>query len=82
MLTLTITGIAADSAIAGGTGSIAGRRLISVAAMLAGAVVGAVLVVHAHIVDPLIIALIVTVIVAATTRALGAADPAWVHTRR
>ena len=82
VLTLTITGIAADSAIGGGTGSIAGRRLISVAAMLTGAVVGGVLVVHAHIVDPLIIALIVTVIVAATARALGAADPAWVHTQR
>jgi hypothetical protein len=30
MLTLTITGIAADSVIAGGKGSIAGRRLIAV----------------------------------------------------
>ena len=82
VLTLTITGIAADSAIAGGTGSVAGRRLISVAAMLTGALVGAALIVHVHIVYPLVIALIVTTIVAATTRILGAADPAWVHTER
>ncbi len=82
VLTLTITGIAADSTIAGGTGSIAGRRLTSVAAMLAGAVVGAALVIHVHIVYPLVIALVVTAIVAATTRILGATNPAWVHAER
>ena len=33
VLTLTITGVAADSAIAGGAGSVAGRRLVAVTAM-------------------------------------------------
>jgi len=44
VLTLTLTGIAADSQLAGGSGANTGRRLISVAAMLLGAVIGALLV--------------------------------------
>ena len=77
VLTLTITGTAADSALAGGKGSLSGRRLIAVAAMLAGGPLGAALVIHARIVLPLVIALIVIVIVAATTRVLGRSDPPW-----
>ncbi|HLN05711.1 MAG TPA: YoaK family protein [Acidimicrobiales bacterium] len=79
VLTLTITGIAADSAIAGGEGSRAGRRLIAVAAMLAGAVVGATFVIHAHIVYPLLIALIVTAIVVATAGVVRTSDSTWVR---
>jgi uncharacterized membrane protein YoaK (UPF0700 family) len=41
VLTLTLTGLAADSALAGGTGAKPHRRLGSVAAMLAGAAAGA-----------------------------------------
>jgi uncharacterized membrane protein YoaK (UPF0700 family) len=76
---MTITGIAADSTIAGGKGSRAGRRLIAVAAMLVGALIGAVLVLHAQIFLPLLVALIVTAIAAATTAILGKPEPAWVH---
>jgi uncharacterized membrane protein YoaK (UPF0700 family) len=79
VLTMTVTGIAADSTIAGGKGSRAGRRLIAVVAMLAGAVVGAALIIHAHFFYALLIALIVTVIVAATTAILGKPEPVWVH---
>jgi uncharacterized membrane protein YoaK (UPF0700 family) len=43
VLTLTLVGLAADSALAGGTGAKAPRRLASVAAMLAGAGAGALL---------------------------------------
>jgi uncharacterized membrane protein YoaK (UPF0700 family) len=64
VLTLTITGIAADSPLAGATGSHAARRLISIAAMLGGALAGAVLVLHSHIVYPLAIALVLLVAVA------------------
>ena len=64
VLTLTITGIAADSPIAGATGAHAARRLISVAAMLAGALAGAVLVLRVHIVYPLVIALVILAAVA------------------
>src|ERR1017187_4996303 len=77
VLTLTITGATADSALAGGKGSLSGRRLIAVAAMLAGGLLGAALVIHVRIVLPLVIALIVIVIVAATTRVLGRSDPPW-----
>jgi predicted NAD/FAD-binding protein len=81
VLTLTITGIAADSAIGGGKGSKAGRRLIAVGTMLAGAVVGAAFIIHVHIIYPLLIALIVTLGVAMTARLLGRSDPTWVGLR-
>jgi len=81
VLTLTITGIAADSALVGGTGSKAGRRLVSVTAMLLGALAGALLVVHAQIVYPLVIALAAVAIIAAATRVLARSDPAWARAR-
>ena len=64
VLTLTITGIAADSPIAGATGAHAARRTISVAAMFVGALVGAALVVRVHLVYPLVIALVILAVVA------------------
>jgi uncharacterized membrane protein YoaK (UPF0700 family) len=64
VLTLTITGIAADGPIAGATGARAARRLISVAAMFVGALVGALLVLRVHIVYPLVIALVILAVVA------------------
>jgi uncharacterized membrane protein YoaK (UPF0700 family) len=79
VLTLTITGVAADSAIAGGAGSAAGRRLIAITAMLTGALAGAALTLHVHLVAPLVIALIVTSVVALFSWRAGATDPAWVH---
>jgi uncharacterized membrane protein YoaK (UPF0700 family) len=71
VLTLTIVGVAADHALAGATGARAARRLISVLAMLLGALVGAVLVLHVHIVYPLVIALLILVAVALTGVALS-----------
>ena len=66
-----------QAALAGGKGSLSGRRLVSVAAMLVGALIGAALVIHVRIVFPLVIALIVIAVVAATTWALGRSDPPW-----
>ena len=77
VLTLTVTGIAADSALGGGTGSKSGRRLISVAAMFLGALVGAVLVLHVHVALPLIIALAIVVLVAVVSRWAGRSNPPW-----
>jgi len=79
VLTLTITGVAADSVLAGGKGSVSGRRLIAVAAMLLGGLIGAALVVHAHSVFPLVIALVVILAVAAMTHGLRRSDRAWVR---
>jgi uncharacterized membrane protein YoaK (UPF0700 family) len=64
VLTLTITGVAADGPLAGATGARVARRLISVAAMFLGALVGALLVLRVHIVYPLVIALVILVVVA------------------
>jgi uncharacterized membrane protein YoaK (UPF0700 family) len=56
VLTLTLTGIAADSQLAGGSGANTGRRLISVAAMLLGATIGALLVIKVAAVASLALA--------------------------
>ncbi len=71
VLTLTITGVAADHALAGATGARVARRLISVLAMLLGALAGAVLVLHVRIVYPLVIALVILVAVALAGVALS-----------
>jgi uncharacterized membrane protein YoaK (UPF0700 family) len=63
VLTMTLTGLAADSSLAGGTNQGAGRRTASVAAMLAGAVAGAAMYLHGRAGWPLLAA---AVIVAAT----------------
>ena len=79
VLTLTITGIAADSTIAGGAGSTTGRRVVSVTAMLVGAVIGAVFVLHVAVVLPLAVALAVLVAIVTAGRVLGRTDAAWVR---
>jgi uncharacterized membrane protein YoaK (UPF0700 family) len=53
VLTLTLTGLGADSWLAGGTNPRWRRRSASVAAMLGGAIVGAVLVTSVGLVWPL-----------------------------
>ncbi len=65
VLTMTITGIAADVRAIGGGGARAGRRLISVAAMLLGAIVGAVLILRGQGSLPLGLALILAAVIAA-----------------
>jgi len=77
VLTMTLTGIAADSRAAGGKGSKSGRRLVAVAAMLVGALAGAACVLHIHIVYALVIALIVLATVGVATRMLGKSDNLW-----
>jgi uncharacterized membrane protein YoaK (UPF0700 family) len=79
VLTMTITGVAADSHVAGGEGAKAGRRLVAIAAMLVGAVVGATLVLHASIVYPLVIAVVVTAIAAGTSGVLARSNADWIQ---
>jgi uncharacterized membrane protein YoaK (UPF0700 family) len=79
VLTLTITGIAADSKAAGGSGSQAGRRLLAIAAMLVGALIGVALVLHTQIWYPLLIAFVLVLGGAGTTYQLGKSEPAWVR---
>jgi uncharacterized membrane protein YoaK (UPF0700 family) len=77
VLTMTITGITADSSLAGGGGTRAGRRWLTVAAMFVGALVGAVFIVNAEKVYALALALVIAVVVTGTTRMLGSADRPW-----
>jgi uncharacterized membrane protein YoaK (UPF0700 family) len=79
-LTMTITGIGADSRIAGGSGSMAPRRLVSIVTLLVGAFVGALLVVHTSIFYPLVVVLGLVVIVALWSARAGSSNPQW--TRR
>lgn len=56
VLTMTLTGVAADAALAGGPGSKLGRRALAVAAMLLGALIGGVLVLKVDTPAPLALA--------------------------
>ena len=80
VLTMTITGIAADSSLAGGPGSGSGRRLTAIGAMLVGAVIGAALVLNGRNVYPLVIALIVTGVAATITQVLARSSARWLRT--
>jgi uncharacterized membrane protein YoaK (UPF0700 family) len=77
VLTLTLTGIAADSKLAGGPGGHPARRLISVAAMLLGALAGALLVINVDLALPLGIAAALLGIVAAAAHRYSRGDPEW-----
>ncbi len=77
VLTLTLTGIAADSRAAGGAGGHPARRLISVSAMLAGALIGALLVINVDLVLPLAIAAGLLATTAIAAHLLSANDPDW-----
>ncbi len=82
VLTLTVTGIAADSRLAGGAGGRPVSRLIAVAAMLVGALVGAELAIHVDRMVPLAVAAVVLMVTALIaymdlrTETNGAKDPA------
>jgi uncharacterized membrane protein YoaK (UPF0700 family) len=79
VLTLTVTGLGADSALGGGEGSKAGRRLVSVVAMFLGALVGAALLLHVHIALPLVLAVVLVVAIALVSHLSGRSNPAWTH---
>jgi uncharacterized membrane protein YoaK (UPF0700 family) len=53
VLTLTLTGVASDSRLAGGSGARIGRRGLSVVSMLLGALIGGLLVLHVDDAAPL-----------------------------
>jgi uncharacterized membrane protein YoaK (UPF0700 family) len=68
VLTMTLTGIAADSALVGGPGSRLGRRGLAFAAMFAGALAGALLALHVDTAATLTAAAAVLAVVALATR--------------
>jgi uncharacterized membrane protein YoaK (UPF0700 family) len=74
VLTLTITGLAADGRLAGGPDSKIGRRLLSTVSMFLGALLGGLAALHGHIALPLLLATAVLALSAAalTTQARSA----------
>ncbi|MFF3420927.1 YoaK family protein [Streptomyces sp. NPDC002698] len=66
VLTMTLTGLAADSRVGGGAGHHSPRRTASVLAMAAGALLGAWLVLHHGLALPLLIAALIPAALAAT----------------
>lgn len=77
VLTMTITGMAADTRVAGGSGGKVGRRALSALAMFAGAVAGAAAVLHGHPALPLLAAVVLLAAGAAAAFRLARSDAPW-----
>ncbi|MET9356053.1 YoaK family protein [Streptomyces sp. NPDC006617] len=81
VLTLTLTGLAADSSWAGGEAPRPGRRVLSVLAMFLGALIGAQFVLHGHLALTLGLALVLLAVISVITHRLSTADATWVRPR-
>ena len=79
VLTMTLTGVAADSALAGGPGSRLARRGLSVAAMLVGALIGGTLVLKVDNPAPLALATVLLAAITFVTYRAARSTPAWAH---
>uniref|UniRef100_A0AAU3GM98 DUF1275 domain-containing protein n=1 Tax=Streptomyces sp. NBC_01401 TaxID=2903854 RepID=A0AAU3GM98_9ACTN len=77
VVTRTLTGAVADSRLAKGPGSRAGRRVLSAAALLVGAFLGALVLLHGHPVLPLVLAVAVLAVVSAGASLLARSDAPW-----
>jgi len=80
VLTMTLTGLAADAALAGGHGSKLGRRALSVAAMLLGALIGGLLVLKIDNAAPLAVGTGLLAVVSLFTYRASRATPGWAAT--
>ncbi|MFF9018909.1 YoaK family protein [Streptomyces eurythermus] len=78
VLTLTLTGLAADSSPAGGPAPRPGRRVLSVLAMFLGALAGALLLGHAELLHILALVLLPLVVTSVAAHRLSASGPAWI----
>jgi uncharacterized membrane protein YoaK (UPF0700 family) len=81
VLTLTLTGMSADSIAAGGANSRVGRRLLSVLSMFLGGVGGTLMVRASDIPWPLLVATAMLVAVVAAASRTVHADAAWTAAR-
>jgi uncharacterized membrane protein YoaK (UPF0700 family) len=77
VLTLTVTGLAADSHFAGGANPNIGRRLLATAAMFIGAALGAVLIFHVGVSAALALALALLLFNAIVGYRLSSSTAAW-----
>jgi uncharacterized membrane protein YoaK (UPF0700 family) len=79
VLTMTLTGVAADSKLAGGRGSRLARRGLSVAAMLLGALIGGTLVLKVDNPAPLALATALLAAISFAAYRASRLTPAWTH---
>jgi uncharacterized membrane protein YoaK (UPF0700 family) len=79
VLTMTLTGVAADSKLAGGPGSRIARRALSVAAMLLGALIGGALILKVDNPAPLAQATGLLAVISFVTYRASRSKPAWTH---
>jgi len=77
VLTLTFTGLAADSYFAGGANPNIARRLVAIAAMFIGATLGAVLISHASVSAALAVAVALLLVNAVAGYRLSTSTAAW-----
>ncbi|MFG2590020.1 YoaK family protein [Streptomyces sp. NPDC048438] len=81
VLTRTLTGAVADSRFAKGPGSRAGRRLLSAAALLAGAFIGALVLLNGHPTLPLVLAVVLLAVLSTVATLLARTDAPWTRPR-
>ena len=79
VLTMTLTGIASDSVLAGGKGSRIGRRSLAVAAMFVGALIGALLALKVDTAATLAATTGVLAVTGVFAHRLSSIDAAWVR---
>ncbi len=79
VLTRTLTGLASEAGLAGGSGSKLGRRTVAVAAMLLGALAGGLLVLHVSIVSALALAAAIVLAIGLAIHALSRANAPWIR---
>ena len=77
VLTRTLTGIASQARLVGGSGSHSGRRSVAVVAMLFGAFTGAMLVLHVSITAAIALAFACSVALAFAASALSGSNASW-----
>jgi uncharacterized membrane protein YoaK (UPF0700 family) len=82
VLTMTLTGLAADAALAGGRGAKLGRRGLSVAAMLLGALIGGALVLKVDNPAPLALAAGLLAATSFLTHRASRSTPPWTRAER
>jgi hypothetical protein len=79
VLTRTLTGLVSEASALGGPGARAGRRGLAVAAMLAGACAGGLLVLHASVAAALSVAVAVATAVALAAHLTSRPGAAWIR---
>ena len=77
VLTLTLTGIAADSPLAGGANPNPGRRLLATATMFLGAVIGAFLILYVSVSAALALALALLLLNGAAAYRVSSSSEPW-----